>query len=589
MDTEIFQQKMNDLRQKLSSINDDIVEIQKNQKIIKNKSSFAQNDVRSVKNELNNSQRSQMLMNNQNKSLSNEKKFETILSKDSLYNNTLTIPAEAQQPISNKKIFINKNFYKKLKNNRIQKKVDNYLNKENKLENIFENKNAKKINKKCTYSNTINHDEEVSFGKINNENIKDINNFRSGLNTSRYPLNIKNNKKYNPYSFNNLNQERNSEQNKIKNIINHKVNDNIMINNNNTICITYDNRDANQRDKNNLSKKIIPLIKKNDNIRKDVFNFYSILSPNKNLINSKTGYFETKLIKRRNKNKLNSLSKEQGLVRNETQTQIPNKKIFGIGPLENSGDLFGSVRLLKSNRIDDYKENKNKKFEITENTATKYKRRIKLIDFQNRKKFNSMSFNQLMITRNIKTDRPNKIIKNKNKIFNTSDNDKNINKYVDKEKLIKIINKQIYTKHKKNKSFNISNSLTQNKFLNDITREKNEKEISTNIIQKFNQNIFESKMKNNFIMKLIKLYSDSTGMNINKENDLNSTLSILYNWIENITKINNIENKANNEEIQYKILRNNIMNQYRIKNKKELKTFLTKILGIDINLSLKIY
>lgn len=581
MDTEIFQQKMNDLRQKLSSINDDIVEIQKNQKIIKNKSSFAQNDVRSVKNELNNSQRSQMLMNNQNKSLSNEKKFETILSKDSLYNNTLTIPAEAQQPISNKKIFINKNFYKKLKNNRIQKKVDNYLNKENKLENIFENKNAKKINKKCTYSNTINHDEEVSFGKINNENIKDINNFRSGLNTSRYPLNIKNNKKYNPYSFNNLNQERNSEQNKIKNIINHKVNDNIMINNNNTICITYDNRDANQRDKNNLSKKIIPLIKKNDNIRKDVFNFYSILSPNKNLINSKTGYFETKLIKRRNKNKLNSLSKEQGLVRNETQTQIPNKKIFGIGPLENSGDLFGSVRLLKSNRIDDYKENKNKKFEITENTATKYKRRIKLIDFQNRKKFNSMSFNQLMITRNIKTDRPNKIIKNKNKIFNTSDNDKNINKYVDKEKLIKIINKQIYTKHKKNKSFNISNSLTQNKFLNDITREKNEKEISTNIIQKFNQNIFESKMKNNFIMKLIKLYSDSTGMNINKENDLNSTLSILYNWIENITKINNIENKANNEEIQYKILRNNIMNQYRIKNKKELKTFLTKILGND--------
>ncbi len=581
MDTEIFQQKMNDLRQKLSSINDDIVEIQKNQKIIKNKSSFAQNDVRSVKNELNNSQRSQMLMNNQNKSLSNEKKFETILSKDSLYNNTLTIPAEAQQPISNKKIFINKNFYKKLKNNRIQKKVDNYLNKENKLENIFENKNAKKINKKCTYSNTINHDEEVSFGKINNENIKDINNFRNGLNTSRYPLNIKNNKKYNPYSFNNLNQERNSEQNKIKNIINHKVNDNIMINNNNTICITYDNRDANQRDKNNLSKKIIPLIKKNDNIRKDVFNFYSILSPNKNLINSKTGYFETKLIKRRNKNKLNSLSKEQGLVRNETQTQIPNKKIFGIGPLENSGDLFGSVRLLKSNRIDDYKENKNKKFEITENTATKYKRRIKLIDFQNRKKFNSMSFNQLMITRNIKTDRPNKIIKNKNKIFNTSDNDKNINKYIDKEKLIKIINKQIYTKHKKNKSFNISNSLTQNKFLNDITREKNEKEISTNIIQKFNQNIFESKMKNNFIMKLIKLYSDSTGMNINKENDLNSTLSILYNWIENITKINNIENKANNEEIQYKILRNNFMNQYRIKNKKELKTFLTKILGND--------
>ena len=581
MDTEIFQQKMNDLRQKLSSINDDIVEIQKTQKIIKNKTSFAQNDASSIKNELNNSQRSQMLISNQNKSLNNEKNLETILSKDSLFNSNLTIPAEAQQPISNKKIFINKNFYKKLKNNRIQKKDDIYLNKENKFENIFENKNANQINSKCAYTNTINHDEEISFGKLNNENIKDINNFRNGLNTSRNPLNIKNNKRYNPYSINNLNKERNSEQNKIKNIINHKVNDNIMINNNNTICITYDNRETIQRDKNNMGNKIIPLTKKNDNIRKDVFNFYSILSPNKNLINSRTGYFETKLIKKRNKNKLNNLSKEQGLVRNETQTQIPNKKIFGIGPLENSGDLFGSVRLLKSNRIDDYKDNKNKKLEITENTATKYKRRIKLIDFQNKKKFNSMSFNKLMISRNIKTDRPNKIIKNKNKIFNTSDNDKNINIYVDKEKLIKKINKQIYTKHKKNKSFNISNSLSQNKFLSDIIRDKNENEISSNIVQKLNQNIFESKMKNNFIMKLIKLYYDSTGMNINKENDLNSTLSILYNWIENITKINNIENRANNEEMQYKILRNNIMNQYRIKNKKELKSFLTKILGND--------
>ena len=297
------------------------------------------------------------------------------------------------------------------------------------------------------------------------------------------------------------------------------------------------------------------------------------------MINSKTGYFETKLLKKRNKNNLNNLSKEQGLVRNETQTQIPKKKIFGIGPLENSGDLFGSVKLLKSNRIDDYKENKNKKCEITENTDTKYKRRIKLIDLQNKKKFNSISFNQLMINRNIKTDRPSKIIKNKNKIFNTSDNDKNINIYFDKEKLIKKINRQIYTKHKKNKSFNISNSLSQKNYLNDIVREKNENEISSNIIQKLNQNIFESKMKNNFIMKLIKLYYESTGMNINKKNNLNSTLSLLYNWIENITKINNTENRANNEEMQYKRIRNNIMNQYRIKNKKELKSFLTKILG----------
>ena len=88
-------------------------------------------------------------------------------------------------------------------------------------------------------------------------------------------------------------------------------------------------------------------------------------------------------------------------------------------------------------------------------------------------------------------------------------------------------------------------------------------------------------MANNFILKLIKLYYESTGLTINKENDLNSTLTILYNWIENINKKFYFENKKVNEEMQYRILRQKIMNQYQLKNKKELKDFLFKILGND--------
>ena len=99
-------------------------------------------------------------------------------------------------------------------------------------------------------------------------------------------------------------------------------------------------------------------------------------------------------------------------------------------------------------------------------------------------------------------------------------------------------------------------------------------EISHDLINKLNQNIVESKMANNFILKLIKLYYESTGLIINKDNDLNSTLTILYNWIENINKKFYFENKKLNEELQYKILRQKIMNQYQLKNKKELIAFL---------------
>ena len=136
-------------------------------------------------------------------------------------------------------------------------------------------------------------------------------------------------------------------------------------------------------------------------------------------------------------------------------------------------------------------------------------------------------------------------------------------------------------KQKKNSLFKNSNSLTENNLKLDSKREKKENEISPNLINKFNQNIADSKITNNFILKLIKLYYESTGLTIIKENDLDSTLTILYSWIENISKKFYGENKKLNEEMQYKALRNKIMNEYQLKNKNELKTFLIKILGSD--------
>ena len=318
-----------------------------------------------------------------------------------------------------------------------------------------------------------------------------------------------------------------------------------MINNNNTICITCDN-EAFQND-GKIIKKVIP------STNTKVSNFYSFISSqNKNSLN--------------NKKKIDNLSNDFGLIRNETQ--IPYHKFGKKGILRISGDNFGSGLLkLQGNKEND----KNKKnYDLNENMDIKNSRKIKIINFQNRKKFNSISCNKLMINRNaIATERANKLVRNK--LFNISDNMKNSNITFDKEKLIVKINKQIYSKNKKNKSFKNS---SDNKFVHDL---KKEIEMSPNIMHKLNQNIIDSKMKNNFIMKLIKLYYESTGINLNKENDLNSTLNILYKWIENLAKKNFIENKKINEEMQYKKIRNKIMNQYQLKNKNELKSFLNKI------------
>ena len=233
---------------------------------------------------------------------------------------------------------------------------------------------------------------------------------------------------------------------------------------------------------------------------------------------------------------------------------------------------FFSGKLLKVKRI--IKNNENNKIDNNENQIIN-KKKINYNNFQNKKQGNSISFNKLLVNGNtLINDRSNKLIRIQNKIFNISDNLKtNINNF-DKEKLIVKINKQLMRKQKKNSLFKNSNSLTENNLKLDSKREKKENEISPNLINKFNQNIADSKITNNFILKLIKLYYESTGLTIIKENDLDSTLTILYNWIENISKKFYGENKILNEEMQYKALRNKIMNEYQLKSKNVLNFFL---------------
>ena len=552
-DPSIFHQKMNDLKQKLNSINNDIVEIQKNQRSTKNTSPIYQKDIKRKKKESYNlnkykNKNKKSIITKQNKKhfLNKQINIEDLLNKELIEN--LTIPNDITHITPSNNIYINKNFYENLEHNKVQRRVKNEITNYDIIDNIQNNKDQKTLRNIYAHSNILNIGKELSFRKIDNDNVKDSIKYSNAF-TSRNPISLRANKSNDPLLISSLNKQIDIEQK--KHIINHRYNDNIMINNNNTICITCDNETFQNDGK--INKKVIP--SSNSNIS----NFYSFISSqNKNLLDSKK--------------EKDNLSNDFELIRNETQ--IPFHKVGEKRILEISGDNFGSDKSLK---LQGNKENSKNRiiYDLNENMNNKNKKKIKLINFQNRKKFNSISCNKLMINRNaLVTDRSNKLVRNK--LFNISENLKNSNTTLDKEKLIVKINRQIYSRNKKNKSFKNS---PDNKKIHDP---KTENEISPNIMDKLNQNIIDSKIKNNFIMKLIKLYYESTGINLNKKNDLNSTLNILYNWIENMTKKNNIENKKINEEIQYKKIRNKIMNQYQLRSKNELKSFLNKILGNDV-------
>ena len=113
MDSGVFHQKMKDLKQKLSSINDDIVEIQKNNK----KKSFSKKDTSTLNADSNNHQIQKELIANKNNITNNEQHLDSLYgnNNDFLYNLTTPSPSETPKISSKKKFSLMKNFMKRLK------------------------------------------------------------------------------------------------------------------------------------------------------------------------------------------------------------------------------------------------------------------------------------------------------------------------------------------------------------------------------------------------------------------------------------------------------------------------------------------
>ena len=570
MEPSIFHQKMKDLKQKLSSINDDIVEIQKNQKKRKSNYCFKENENSSSLMQANDFQ-----IRHKNKSINLENPVYSKPHNDLLYN--LTISSETPEATPSKKIFYNRNFYDKVNDLKIKKKLENDLTEAtDEINNNNEKASKKTIRNRYSIPNLINVDDEISFGHVKDDNYKIINKLSNAIHSNRNPISLRAKKKY----IHLKNKENNNEQlniketKEIKEIINHKYNDNIMINNNNTICITCGNNRTIQREQPTRRKKIIPFHHKNDNLKSNIFNLYSIVSPKNNgVINSKTISFETDINKENNNNKIINSSNNYESIKNENRSHDQYNREEALPDCRFSENLLRVKRIVKNSF------NNNNNINNKDIIDIKKRRQINISDNLNRKKVNSISFNKLFNNGNtLANEKSNKIIKIQNKIFNLNEKSKKSYANFDKDKkLILNINKQLVKKRKKNCSFKNFNISEMNILHDDVEGKKNE--MSLDFAYKLNRNIVDSKITNNFILKLIKLYHESTGFMINKENDLNSTLTILYNWIENMNKKNNNENKRLNEELQYKMLRQQIMNHYQLRNKNELKSFLTKILG----------
>ena len=138
------------------------------------------------------------------------------------------------------------------------------------------------------------------------------------------------------------------------------------------------------------------------------------------------------------------------------------------------------------------------------------------------------------------------------------------------------INSKDYLNTSIDKKFNHEQMLLD---LIDITNQyhnKDNKVNMNNIIDEYKSLLYDFKLKNEFIYKIVGLYNNSTNSDL-KYNDSESLLPT-WNWIrDNQNKIANSNILNKNEDNQYKNLCEDIMKQYNLKNIQQLKKFIGKL------------
>ena len=113
----------------------------------------------------------------------------------------------------------------------------------------------------------------------------------------------------------------------------------------------------------------------------------------------------------------------------------------------------------------------------------------------------------------------------------------------------------------------------------DITNQYNDtnhKANPNNILNQYKLLLYDYKIKNDFINKVINLYNKSTKSNLKFKD--NESLIPTWNWIEdnqNKVAYNKLKNETENK--QYKKICEDLMNEYNLKNIEQLKVFIHKL------------
>ena len=549
-----FQKKIEEMQRKLNIINEDIEEIKngrksydKNQKIKINKTNTFLNSYNKRKNFFKNNINNNINHNSNNinnnsinyahrKNLTNSEYFSNLNNTGkSMYNykNINFNLTNENLDIIPKNHFITNEINNDSNNHQIFKRdltinyIDDYTNK----------KNNNYIKKYKSSLSTIN----VNDGnKLNFKYGNSINNINKKNETDEYFY--KNNSLYQNYchmkkNLNNINiniNNLNSSQ---------TINNNNIYKNNKTFNNTIKEMNSFSSIKGNkkIKKILVDKKRKNININKNFFN-HEIIVKNikkykKNIynnnhktidINNNYSYNNKNLIYNNNNYKTN------GPIKIKTRnTNINMSNLLNNSKIDN--ELKG-----KSNTVEDINI-KNPRSISIENPKVKYN-----------------------INHNYKYNKHLKL----NDIHNLQDNS-----------LFKF--RTHHHNHYKKEKINNENKNNHEQILWDIIDITNQNHNSenkvniNNILDEYKILLYDTKVKNEFIYKIINLYNNTTNSNLSW--DSNESLIPIWNWIkENQNKVA-YKIKHETENKQYKKLCKDIMKEYNLKNIEQLKIFIHKL------------
>ncbi len=555
-----------------------------------------------------------------------QRKIEEMQRKLNIINYDIEEIKNGRKPIENKKIKLNKTnaFLKAHKRKNFFR--DNINSNNNSANYINRQKDGNSFSKTINLNNTgrtVYQNKNTNFN-LTNTNMEEIpkeNYYRSNATNS---------------SFNNNNNDISSKRDLTINYIdNYTKRDRdvnyYLIQKYNSSLNTISSNTKNYSTNNYENDLNIKKSETNDYFYKNsLYNNYCHIQKNLNTINMNTNNFtnsqtinDNNYIHRKNKtfnNKTKNINSISSSRKNKKKKMIADKKAKyknkekenNKSPLESNEILKKRINKRKKNSMMFYNNNPSEKFvELNYNSSYNNKNiddndiKIKQkepIKIRTRNNCNVNSYmmnhskadynkikdkNSIIEDINIKDYRStsNKKPMNNNYIFNKDKRINEIENMYDISQTASDLNNDYPKEEKKieTNSYSISNTnikINYEKILSDIIDVANQynkenKVNADNFIDEYKILLNDSKIKNEFIYKIINLYNRATNSNLNYNNS--KSFISAWKWIKENYKIAHNKLKNENENNQYRYLCKQIMKEYNLKNIQQLNMFIHKL------------